>query len=184
MLIRVLSAALTCCLLGLPLAGCPSCPYDSKCDGDVLKTCSLGVDQIAGKPSKTARACADPNPVCVTLDERTAQCAMDDATECDAEFIPRCEGGIVVSCANAFLVAQDCVGNGNACFELAPGPLCALDPLTDCDPSEFESYCQGASVISCPSGYLQAQDCSLGNPDGACEDYENDYGHSAYCTGG
>ncbi len=184
MLSRIILAATLVTALGLPLAGCPSCPYDSKCDGDVLKTCSVGVDQIAGKPDKGSRQCASPNPVCVTLDERTAQCAMDDATECDAGFIPRCEGGVVVACANGYLVATDCEGNGNACVELAPGPRCALEPLTDCDPAEYESRCAGDSVISCVDGFVQAQNCSLGQLDGTCEEYESDYGRSAYCIGG
>ena len=183
MLIRIFTAVLACTLLGLPLAGCPSCPYETKCDGNVLKSCSVGVDQMVGSPAKASRACQDPNPACVSLDERTAQCAMDAASECQPDFVPRCEGGVVVSCAYGYLVAGDCVGHGNACFELAPGPRCALEPLTDCDPEEFYSRCSGDLVLSCTGGYLQTQDCGLGERDGSCEEYENDYGRSAYCTG-
>jgi hypothetical protein len=183
MSIRQCAAVLACSLPALLLAGCPSCPYDTRCDGDVLLFCSVGVDQMVGSPSKTSRACVAPNPVCVDLDERTAQCAMDASSACDLEFVPRCEGGLLVGCTRGKLVAEDCVGHGNACFELAAGPRCAQDPLTACDNQDYTTHCFEDLIVACTAGYVQIRHCGLDRPNGTCQEYENEYGRGAYCIG-
>ena len=107
---------------------------------------------------------------------------MDEAPECTADFIPRCEDGLVVSCLNSYLVAEDCLVDGNSCLELTKGPLCVLEPLARCDAQQFEKYCEQDVLISCEDGYVHAKDCSLVYSGGRCEVHENEYGRSVICA--
>jgi hypothetical protein len=163
------------------LAGCPSCPYESKCEGDVLKTCSVGVDQVVGSPQRSARACRAPNPVCVTLNEDRAQCAMEAEPGCGAAFAGYCADGLRIECSAGYRVAEDCAAHGNTCFELDDGPRCAREPLTVCNPPDIDSRCEGDVLIACVYGYLKAEDCSLAPEPEVCTPFQNDYGRGAYC---
>ena len=179
---RVGAASLT---LGLPLmlmlAGCPSCPYESRCEGNVLKSCFVGVDQLVGSPAWSESACTEPNAVCVNVDSRSAQCVIDEARRCDDDAEPRCEGGSVVRCRLGFEVAEDCEGHDNACFELPSGARCAQSPLRPCDAEAFERRCEGGRVVECQAGYVKSIDCRLNDPNSVCKEYVNDYGRGAYC---
>lgn len=179
MIRRILIAACACAILAFGLTGCPSCPYDSRCEGSTLKTCSVGVDQMVGDPSWSEVECRAPNMFCVATDDDSAQCAMSDETDCAPPFDPMCGSGSVVTCVAGYRVAEDCSGHGNVCID-RDGPLCALLPATECDNDEFNSYCDGDSIIFCGNGYVAAKDCTLNVTDTTCMLYEGDT-TSAYC---
>ncbi len=126
----------TALLAAALLTGCPSCPYESACDDSTLQWCSIGVDQMVGDPEEGARECKAPNPVCVELDEQTAQCVTSGERTCDETVTPACEEGTVARCERGYVVAEDCAGHGNACVVVEAAPRCALEPAQQCDPAD------------------------------------------------
>lgn len=171
-------------LLSTPLLpGCPECEYDSRCDGAAVKTCSLGVDQVAGDPERGRIPCEGENPVCVNLDRRTAQCVREGSPRCDAaDFEERCDGDVVVRCIDGYEVAEDCPADGNVC-DVSPeaGARCAYPPLESCDPAEYAQACDGTGLLSCESGVVKRRDCARLEPLSTCVVHRSEYGRSVYC---
>ncbi|MBN1945244.1 MAG: hypothetical protein JW797_06175 [Bradymonadales bacterium] len=161
--------------------GCPSCPYEARCEGNVLHTCWLGVDQLVGSPARDAVECRAPNPVCVDLDDRNAQCVMDDQATCQEPFDPFCEEGAVVDCVEGYEVAEDCAGNGNGCHDIDGSVFCAVAPLTPCIMGEYRTRCDDTRVLSCQRGFVTARDCAAYETPTFCVEYTSEYGRSAYC---
>lgn len=170
------------------LPGCPECAYESRCDGAVVKTCSLGVDQMVGDPARGRIPCEGENPVCVNLDRRTAQCVRADAPRCDAaEFTDFCDDGAAVRCVEGYEVADDCAAHGNVC-ELGDGAAsatsearCVLAPATACDPANYTETCDGTGLITCEGGVVARRDCAVERPGQTCVVHRSEWGRSVYC---
>jgi hypothetical protein len=122
-------------LLAPALQACPSCPYETACSGDILMFCRLGVDQLVGSPERGERACAEPNPRCVTVDARTALCAIDPARTCTTGAPTRCEGQHLLTCEAGFEVAKDCAAADDT------RPDRNLTCITVDDPEQPSAYC-------------------------------------------
>jgi len=157
---RTLLPALLIATSALALQGCPSCPYEEACDGNTLKWCYLGVDQLVGSPEEGERECVAPNPVCITLDDQNALCAIDRSRTCErgAEFY--CEGNLKISCGQGFEVAEDCAAHGNVCGLVDGEAHCYEDPLTPCEPT-LPQTCEGAVRRHCYNGQVTLRDCAL-----------------------
>ncbi|MFH1807436.1 MAG: hypothetical protein ABIJ09_01730 [Pseudomonadota bacterium] len=181
MRLRDLSLLVLALVIALAQVGCARCPYETQCEGNILKFCTLGVDQLLGDPSTGEMTCTAPNPVCVNLDERTAQCTMTGEADCEDSLEPACVDGSVVRCASRYRVAEDCAGHGNGCFVVDSAPRCAMDPLTTCDRTQFTSHCAEQSLITCVDGYETSRLCSHDRAESTCQDYSSDAGQSAYC---
>lgn len=166
----------------LVLPACPECAYESRCDGGAVKTCSLGVDQLVGDPSRGRIPCEGENPVCVDLDRRTAQCVRTGAPRCDADFTERCDGGAAVRCVEGYEVADDCAAHGNAC-ELGDGPeaRCVLAPATACDPADYTETCEGTGLVGCEGGIVARRDCAVERAGLTCVVHRSEWGRSVYC---
>ena len=63
----------------------PNCEFDQRCDGNVLETCSVGVDQIVGDPEYDRMECAGSTPVCVELSDVSAVCAPSETESCEPD---------------------------------------------------------------------------------------------------
>lgn len=172
--------SLTAPLLASLLQGCPSCPYDSACDGNTLLTCSLGVDQVVGSPDEQAIPCEDPNPVCLTLSDTRAQCGIAADRTCERGAEPRCDGDVLVECAAGFERATDCAREGNVCGSTDGGVRCYAPPLTACEPSDLPA-CDGDVRRFCLNGYFQRLDCALRNPEETCIEQTFEAGTTAFC---
>ncbi len=164
------------------LYGCPRCEFDEACDGNVLMTCSIGVDQQVGSPAEARLACTGANPVCITVDERNALCAIAEARSCVPDTAPRCEGGSQITCVDGFEVARNCVAHGNVCGEVEGAFRCYAEPKVVCV-QDFESICSGTRLTHCDAGLVTHEECGLDRPVQRCTAFENDYGKGAYCEG-
>jgi hypothetical protein len=95
-------------MLSLVLIGCPNCEYSSKCEGNTLVACNVGIDQQFGSEGYNKIPCETPNPICVNTSVNHAMCVMDDANPCDAESQSDCRDGQTVSCIKSFPVTESC----------------------------------------------------------------------------
>ena len=167
-------------MLAPALQACPSCPFETACSGDVLRSCSLGVDQLVGSPERGERACEDPNPRCITLDERNALCAIDPARTCTIGDAPRCEDQRLITCEAGFEVASDCARHGNICDAVQGQARCHAAPLTPCE-AELPSRCEVDVLIRCDRGYLTQEDCGLRPGNLTCQTVDEPGREYAYC---
>lgn len=170
--------ALALSTVALALQGCPSCPYEEACDGNTLKYCYLGVDQLVGSPEEGERPCEAPNPVCITVDDQRALCGIDSARTCTSS-VARCENGLRVSCSRGFEFAEDCSLDGNTCGVEAGKAACRELPLIPCEPS-WNQRCDGDVRRMCNNGFVIRQDCSRRGE--TCRESTNEYGTSAFCA--
>ncbi|MBK6684913.1 MAG: hypothetical protein IPG45_10650 [Deltaproteobacteria bacterium] len=172
-------------LLALPLLpflpGCPSCPYNEACEGNVLKYCSLGVDQLVGSPSEGEVTCSGANPSCVTVDERDALCAIAKERTCTVGAAPRCEGQQLITCQEGFEVAEDCGAHGNVCGTLLAETFCYKDPVLTCAPESFRPRCEGTRLIQCRNGVEAIEECGLRVEDTTCRTTTGQYA-SSFCA--
>jgi len=176
-------AVLVVAMLGAPaLIGCARCPYETQCEGNVLHMCTLGIDQLVGNPELGERTCEAPNPVCVNLDDRHAQCTMTGQSDCTDALVPACGEGTVVRCTSGYQVAEDCAGNGNGCFVVDSAPRCALDPPTVCAAQQYVTHCAQGALISCVEGYETSRNCAYDVAGETCQESSSDAGQTAYCT--
>ena len=181
MTIRALIVSLALFPSAMFLTGCPNCEYESRCDGDSLKVCSVGVDQLAGDESRGTIPCDGENPVCVDLDRETAQCVRAGQPACDADFAEICEGNVAVRCHAGYQVAEDCAAAGNVCAVVAGAALCAFAPLAACDPATHVATCDGRGELACERGVVSRLDCADVDPHGICVVSRSEYGRSVYC---
>jgi hypothetical protein len=173
---------LICALSFTPiLEGCPSCPYEESCEGNVLKYCYLGVDQLVGSPDEGSKACASPNPICATVDAQNAVCAIDAARTCTVGAAPRCEAALLVSCEQGYDVAYDCALHGNLCATVGATAQCRRDPLVTCVAETHEARCVGTLIEECRGGVIATRDCAIEYAGGTCKTTQTDYGPSTYC---
>lgn len=172
-------------LLALPLLpflpGCPSCPYNAACEGNVLKTCFVGVDQLVGSPSEGERACAGANPICVTVDEQDALCAIAKERTCAVGAAPRCDGPLLITCQQGFEVAEDCAAHGNVCGTVLAETFCYKDPVITCAPNSFTPRCEGTRILQCRNGVEAYEECALRLEDTTCRTSTGEYA-STYCA--
>ena len=178
--LMTLCFSLFSCLTCL-ITACPTCPYESQCQGNTLNSCWLGVDQLVGDPGEISLVCQSPNPTCVNLDERNALCVMDEAATCEPDLAPYCSDERAVSCQDGYLVASDCDAHGNGCLFLNGLARCVLEPVVECDPQTLLKYCRNGSLIQCVGGYVSAEVCALRSPPASCVQIESEYGTTAYC---
>lgn len=177
---RLFGSSLVACALALGLAACTNCPYESKCDGNTLKTCGVGVDQVVGGPDVIETPCEDPNPVCITVDPSTALCGIDLARTCALGAPPRCEGERLVTCRDGFEVAEDCLAEDNVCGLADEEARCFEAPLTACDPT-WAPRCDGAQRRWCLNGYRRRQDCGGQGEGFTCVTSTTDLGTTGSC---
>ena len=68
------------------MLGCAKpCEYVARCDGEVLQTCSLGVDQLFGSGESEVACPTTVNPHCVELEVDHAFCARTEEPSCTAD---------------------------------------------------------------------------------------------------
>ena len=172
-------------LLGTAFAGCASCPYDQRCDGDQLEVCLLGVDQMFGDPSYSKSACEAPNPVCVETSKRHAQCVIAEDQRCSAgETPPRCEpDALAVRCERGYAVAEDCAVADNDCFVVGDEAHCGVAPPRSCTWDTYRNNCEDdGHLLFCSGGFVARSACGVDTPS-VCEPHvpKDEYEQSAYC---
>ncbi len=169
----------------LLLSGCARCPYQQRCNGNVLETCSLGVDQLVGKPSYAKVACANPNPVCQETVEGEAECVMPEAPPCDSGTAPRCDAPErAVHCVSGYQAATDCAADDNACVEVSGNALCARGPATACDPKTYRNTCEDAGhLLYCEHALVTRQSCDHERAGNTCVPHvpRDAFEQTAYC---
>ena len=116
-----------------PLGGCVrECEVKPQCQGDTVRECRYGIDQLVGAGTPVTYTCAEPAPRCVeartkSVSEDRFFCARAPLTECDDSFASTCEGATVhVFCLNGYVSAEDCThqpGTGRC------GPLSSGGPV-------------------------------------------------------
>lgn len=148
-------------ILLILLACAKPCEFVARCDGTVLETCSLGVDQLFGSGVSKTDCSTTLNPVCLETATDVAFCTLDDSVTC-TEGASRCDGDLAITCnANGFEVAKDCSTNGPTCvLDADDQALCAIDPAMPCDSDTFESRCDGDLLITCGDGLLRSRECA------------------------
>jgi hypothetical protein len=160
-------------MIVVALLGCAKeCEYAARCDGNMLQTCSLGVDQMFGS-GESERLCEGVNPVCVEVEEDVAFCARSASATCDDSLVHRCEDDSIISCQAGYEVAEDCALNGPDCLIDDGEPVCAQAPLTACVEASYPKHCEGTSVVSCHEGRVEAFDCDLYEPGSRCAPFPN-----------
>jgi hypothetical protein len=106
----------TKCVADQPDPACPAGYYDGACDGDVQVQCSDGVRSAAS-------ACPNDAPHCHARPNRgVAFCGQSSAPDarCPTDVVTTaCEGSLVLSCFDEYLVSED------ACPPSVP--KCAVD---------------------------------------------------------
>lgn len=162
------------------LVGCARCPYESRCNGNVLEVCTVGVDQMFGDPSYASTPCEGVNPVCVDAPSGRSLCARAASAPCADASVTRCDTpDVAVRCEEGFEVAEDCATDENSCVTLPSRSRCARAPVTTCDVERQASVCEDAThLLSCVDGLLTRRDCSLRAGD--CTPAPN--GSTAYCS--
>lgn len=111
------------------------CDFHERCEGNVLQTCGEGVDQCVSRHLRE-EVCAAPNETCVSAGTR-ATCARSPEAQCDASFVPRCDGTLLLTCSLSpagFVVAEDCAAVGRTCANGTSGgaacaPVAAADDV-------------------------------------------------------
>ena len=147
------------------------CEFTARCDGDVLETCSVGVDQLVGSGISRTDCTETVNPVCVTHGDDAAQCAMERTPTCDLPE-PQCDGDVILACSAGYLVADDCALAGPTCVTHPDdgAPVCAVDPVTSCDRETFLQTCATEdSVYACLDGVVTELDCDLTHEKATCK---------------
>ena len=179
------SFALSFALLptALLVTGCPNCEYESRCDGNTLKTCGMGVDQLVGEEGRDSAPCPPENPVCVRLDGRTAQCVRPGKPTCGPDFVARCEGDVSILCVEGYESGDDCAAAGNVCTSSAGEARCAYPPLAACDPATYVRTCEGDGYLECRGDVVLRSDCARYGPFQTCLVSRSEYGRSVYCGG-
>lgn len=178
---RALPLLLLLCPILPLLQACPSCPYDEACEGNVLKTCWVGVDQLVGSPAEGERPCEGANPVCITVDDRNALCGIAKERTCTMGAPIRCEGALKIDCQDGFEVAEDCVAHGNVCGTISANTYCHRAPVVTCDPEQFRGRCEGSRLVQCRFGTEAYEECALRTEDTACTTTTGQYA-SSYCA--
>lgn len=167
------------------LSGCARCPYQQRCNGDVLEVCSLGVDQLVGPPSYGKSKCESPNPVCKDTSAGEAECVMPEAPTCDSGVAPRCVAGeLAVHCVSGYQVATDCAADDNACIEVSGNALCARGPPTACDPKTYRNTCEDAGhLLYCRNALVTRQACDHERAGTTCVAHvpRDAFEQTAYC---
>ncbi len=148
--------------------GCtPECTFAARCDGDVLETCHVGVDQMVGSPI-SRHVCEAPNPRCVQAADDVALCVTAAAAACDSGYTPACQNDAATKCTSGFVVATDCSLHGPSCVLTTTEAVCAVEPLTSCDAQTHVAQCAGNTVLRCRDGYVQAEVCDAYVPPRHC----------------
>lgn len=141
------------------LACSKPCEYTARCDGSVLETCSLGVDQLFGSGESETNCPDTVNPVCHSPEPDVAFCTLDDEIMCE-EGATRCDGDIAITCnESGFEVGQDCTTFGPTCVLNEGEAQCALDPVESCDNATYERSCEGIDLIVCNGGLVTQRVC-------------------------
>ncbi len=144
--------------------GCNECSFWSRCDGDVLEVCGEGPDQVVGRDIRRF-PCEAPNETCATHGDRNqyASCVRAPKVECDVDsFDAYCDSNVLVDCGAGWEQGRDCTSDGPVCVVGDNGAICAVDPITSCDPETYEVRCDGLQRYSCTSaGYEKIRTCKL-----------------------
>lgn len=181
MFTRLTLLALSTALVTL---GCDEerCRYSSQCRDGELKTCTEGWENGGERVANyETPGCDAPNPVCVDLDDDHAQCVTAESAKCTAEFVETCGGALATRCAFGYQVAQDCGVHGNTCALVEGAALCALAPVTACDPQTYQESCAGAGGLVCESGVVERLDCGREDAGAACHLTTEDRDRTVYC---
>jgi len=181
---RITPVILFAALAALHLTACASCPFEERCNGNVLEVCSLGVDQMFGDPSYSSSPCEDPNPVCVATGSGSAQCAVAADATCADGTPDRCEAQArAVRCLSGYEVAEACAPDGNDCLMVDSAAHCAIGPARTCDRETYDNSCEDSvHLLYCINGLVTRKDCSLDKP-GVCAPNtpKDQYEQTAYC---
>jgi len=126
----------------------------------------------------------------------SAYCESSDAPPCDPETTPsQCEGPppVAVNCTQAGVFEKtNCLDQGLVeCKLNAEGDAVCVQPgAKTCDQATAKPWCEGASLVTCPSGFTVTTPCGVGmacseNLDGmsvchqtgadTCDEYMFDY---------
>lgn len=134
-------------------AVCDTTAQDT-CSGNTLVNCSMN----GTSREVTAFDCAAAGLVCGASADG-ADCGI---ASCDpASMLPSCNGDLLVTCETQgnVLVSRDCRREGQACRSNSAGIFdCVGD--TPCDPSTFQTRCEGATEVMCWGSTESRFDCS------------------------
>lgn len=72
----------------------------------------------------------------------------------------RCEGSVLVSCADGQEARYDCARDNLGCFAGANGNAYDCAAGTACDPKTYGATCQGTKLSFCNKGLVQSADCA------------------------
>lgn len=148
--------------LGVPRCGIGSCAEDGiRCEGDVIVSCSLGVE-------RRAEDCAVSGRACVVFAAMRAGC-VDRVESCDDDV---CDGDLRLRCiAGMGYQETDCAATiaPATCVDEDGPPRCGLEE-PECEDGAGE--CVGAVARICDGGRWIELDCA--SFDAACVDESAD----------
>ncbi len=143
------------------------CTFKARCDGDLVETCSVAVDQLVGSPI-SRKPCQAPNPKCVQVEDDVARCVTAEDAVCDKSYIPQCLNNAATTCTTGFVVARDCTVLGPGCVLNGSEAVCAVDPLVACESDSYVTSCQDNTVLRCRRGFVQGEACDAYVPPRKC----------------
>ena len=124
--------------------GTPGGSFVQTCNGGILERDDCSRFDSACNPNGVAH-CRGNGPACNSL--------TNDATV-------RCDGSVLVTCADGQEARQDCAKDGLGCFSGVGGKKFGCAAGTACDTGSYGAQCQGTKLTFCNKGLIQTVDCS------------------------
>jgi len=144
-----------------------------RCEGSVMVRCRGGLE-VRSDCAREGKGCAVPNG--------EAFCAYPETCAVD-----RCAGDVIELCDSGRVVVRERCGDlvpGSACTDRMGRVECIADvPSGSCvDKTEFESWCEGTTAVTCFGGVRAEMDCGA-LADGRCEETMREALPDARCAG-
>jgi hypothetical protein len=144
-----------------------------RCDGSTIVRCRGGLE-VRSDCAREGKGCAVAYGEAFCAYEQT--CAVD-----------RCAGDVIELCESGRVVVRERCGDlvtGSACTDGMGRVECLADVASDgcADKIEFQSWCEGATAVTCFAGVRAEMDCGA-LADGRCAETMRDTLPEARCAG-
>jgi hypothetical protein len=144
----------TDCGYGTCSPGAPSCVNgDGTPNGNLVQTCNAGILQR----TDCTRFDSSCNPSGFTGAHCRGNGQACSATGADTSV--RCDGSVLVTCADGQEARYDCAHQNLGCFAGANGNHFDCAAGTECNPNSYTANCVGLKLTFCNKGKVQSVDC-------------------------
>lgn len=124
--------------------GTPGSAFVQSCNNGILERQDCGRISAACNPSGLTPHCRGNGPTCAKT--------FGDLTL-------RCEGSVLVSCADGGEARYDCAKDSLGCYSGAGGNAFGCAAGNACDPNQYPATCVGTKLTFCNKGVVQTVDC-------------------------